>query len=129
MVVVGGGWLPLQLPLRPDLSNLLPQAQKSVKHLRTFDVTTLFIEPGSPSENGYNESFNARLRDELLNGELFYTLAEARVVVERWRRHFNAVRPHSSLGWRPPAPETLASELPPPSYPLTNIRAGTAIGA
>ena len=63
--------------------------------LHELDVTTLYIEPGSPWENGYSESFNARLRDELLNGELFYTLAEARVVVERWRRHFNEVRPHS----------------------------------
>jgi hypothetical protein len=65
---------------------------------------------GSPWENGYNESFNSKLRDELLNGEIFTTLREAQVLIERWRRHYNAVRPHSSLGYRPPAPETI---LPP----------------
>lgn len=73
-------------------------------------VKTLFIEPGSPWENGYNESFNSKLRDELLNGEIFTTLYEAKVLIERWRRHYNAIRPHSSLGYRPPAPETI---LPP----------------
>jgi transposase InsO family protein len=75
-----------------------------------LDVKTLFIEPGSPWENGYNESFNGKLRDELLNGEIFYTLREAQVIVERWRRHYNEVRPHSSLGYRPPAPETRQSK-------------------
>ena len=65
-------------------------------------VRTAFIEPGSPWETGYIESFNARLRDELLNGEIFYTLKEAQVLIESWRRHYNAVRPHSSLGYRPP---------------------------
>ena len=64
-----------------------------------------YIAPGSPWENGFIESFNARLRDELLNGEIFYSLAEARIVVERWRRHYNAKRPHASLGYKPPAPE------------------------
>jgi putative transposase len=73
-------------------------------------VTTLFIEPGSPWENGYIESFNSKLRDELLNGEIFTTLWEAEVLIERWRRHYNEERPHSSLGYRPPAPETI---LPP----------------
>jgi transposase InsO family protein len=68
---------------------------------------TAYIEPGSPWENGYCESFNSKLRDELLNGELFFSLAEAQVTIEAWRRHFNAVRPHSSLGYRPPAPETI----------------------
>ena len=63
-----------------------------------------FIEPGSPWENGYCESFNSKLRDELLNGEIFYSLAEARVVIEGWRQHYNTVRPHSSLGYKPPAP-------------------------
>jgi transposase InsO family protein len=58
-------------------------------------------------ENGYVESFNSKLRDELLDGEIFYSLAEARIVVETWRRQYNAVRPHSSLGYRPPAPEVL----------------------
>ena len=68
---------------------------------------TAFIEPGSPWENGYIESFNARLRDELLNGEIFYTLKEAQVLIESWRCHYNAIRPHGSLGYRPPAPETI----------------------
>jgi putative transposase len=67
---------------------------------------TLYIEPGSPWENGYCESFNGKLRDELLNGEIFYSLREARIVIERWRNHYNTVRPHSSLGYRPPAPST-----------------------
>jgi putative transposase len=73
--------------------------------LHRLGVETLFIEPGSPWENGYIESFNGKLRDELLNGEIFYTLPEARVLIEMWRRHYNQVRPHSSLGYRPPAPE------------------------
>ena len=67
-------------------------------------VKTLFIEPGSPWENGYVESFNGKLRDELLKGEIYYTLREAKVLVERWRIQYNTVRPHSSLGYRPPAP-------------------------
>ncbi|SLN58078.1 Integrase core domain protein [Roseovarius albus] len=65
---------------------------------------TAYIEPGSPWENGYCESFNARFRDELLNGEVFYTLREAQVVIEKWRKHYNTKRPHSALGYRPPAP-------------------------
>jgi len=68
---------------------------------------TLFIEPGSPWENGYNESFNGKLRDELLNGEIFYTLREAQVLIEEWRKLYNTKRPHSSLGYRPPAPESV----------------------
>ncbi|UMA67067.1 IS3 family transposase (plasmid) [Roseivivax marinus] len=68
---------------------------------------TAFIEPGSPWENGYCESFNSKLRDELLNGDIFYSLAEARVIIEAWRVHYNTVRPHSSLGYRPPAPEAI----------------------
>ena len=74
---------------------------------------TAFIEPDSPWENGYIESLNARLRDELLNGEIFYTLKEAQVLIESWRRHYNVARPHSSLGYRPPAPETIIM----PSWP------------
>ena len=74
---------------------------------------TAFIEPGSPWENGYIESFNARLRDELLNGEIFYTLKEAQLLIESWRRQYNAIRPHSSLEYRPPAPEIIV----PPSWP------------
>jgi putative transposase len=66
---------------------------------------TVYIAPGSPWENGYVESFNSRLRDELLDGEIFYSLKEAQIVIESWRRHYNAVRPHASLGYRPPAPE------------------------
>jgi transposase InsO family protein len=66
---------------------------------------TLFIEPGSPWENGFNESFNGKLRDELLNGEIFYTLQEAQTLIEGWRWEYNHVRPHSSLNYRPPAPE------------------------
>ena len=72
---------------------------------------TAYIAPGSPWENGFIESFNARLRDELLDGEIFYTLHEAKVVIESWRRHYNAVRPHGSLGYRPPAPEVFVPAL------------------
>jgi putative transposase len=68
---------------------------------------TAYIAPGSPWENGYVESFNARLRDELLDGEIFYSLREAEVVIESWRRHYNTVRPHGALGYRPPAPEVV----------------------
>jgi len=73
--------------------------------LGNLDVKPLFIEPGSPWENGYNESFNGKLRDELLNGEVFETLQEAQVLIESWRWEYNHLRPHSSLGYRPPAPE------------------------
>jgi len=73
--------------------------------LAAVGARTAYIAPGSPWENGYVESFNARLRDELLDGEIFYTLKEAQIVIESWRRHYNAVRPHASLGYRPPAPE------------------------
>jgi len=73
--------------------------------LETLQVKPLYIEPGSPWENGYVESFHGKLRDELLNGELFDTLWETQVLLEQWRREYNAVRPHSALGYRPPAPE------------------------
>ncbi len=76
-------------------------------------ATAAFIEPGSPWENGYCESFNSKLRDELLNGEIFHSLAEARVVVEGWRKHHNTIRPHSSLGYKPPAPEVAPGSAPP----------------
>jgi transposase InsO family protein len=72
--------------------------------LARIKVKTLCIEPGSPWENGYNESFNGKLRDELLNSEIFYTLKEAKVLIEQWRKHYNTIRPHSALGYRPPAP-------------------------
>ena len=78
--------------------------------LRWFNVlkvSPLFIEPGSPWQNGYCESFNGKMRYELLNGELFYTVKETRTVIKTWVHHYNTVRPHSSLGGRPPAPETV----------------------
>ena len=75
---------------------------------------TALIDRGSPWENGYIECFNARLRDELLNGEIFYTLKEAQVLIESWRRHYNDVRPHGSLGYRSPAPETIVARSWPP---------------
>lgn len=75
--------------------------------LSKLGVKTLFIEPGSPWENGYVESFNGKLRDELLQREIFYSLEEAKVLIEMWRKHYNTVRPHSSLGYKPPAPETV----------------------
>ena len=75
--------------------------------LEQLGIQTLFIEPGSPWENGYNESFNGKLRDELLNGEIFTTLLEAQVLIENWRKEYNQFRPHSSLGYRPPAPEAI----------------------
>ena len=76
--------------------------------LSRVGVKTLYIEPGSPCENGYNESFNGKMRDELLNGEIFYTLKEAQILIERWRWEYNTVRPHSALRYRPPAPEAIA---------------------
>lgn len=76
--------------------------------LTQVGAKTLFIEPGSPWENGYCESFNGKLRDELLNGEIFYSLKEAQAVIEQWRKHYNTIRPHSSLGYRPPAPKAFS---------------------
>src|SRR5687767_3093219 len=81
---------------------------------------TAYIAPGSPWENGYVESFNARLRDELLDGEIFYTLREAQIVIESWRRHFNMVRPHGSIGYRPPAPEVFVPAFA--AWPATLTR-------
>ena len=100
-------------------------------------VETLFIEPGSPWENGYNESFNGKLRDELLNGEIFYSLAQAAVLVEQWRREYNTVRPHSACGGFPPAPEPIKPSpwflrMPvlhgPPQVLGLSIGCGTALG-
>ncbi len=88
--------------------------------LGKIEVKTLYIEPGSPWENGYIESFNGKLRDELLNREIFDTLLEAKVLIERWRLEYNTQRPHSSLGYRPPAPEVNSSG--------TNIDGGTRNG-
>ncbi len=79
------------------------------KWIRAVGARTAYIEPGSPWENGYIESFNARLRDELLNGEIFYSLKEAQIIIEQWRKHYNTIRPHSALGYRPPAPETIVT--------------------
>lgn len=89
--------------------------------LDAVGAKTLFIEPGSPWENGYNESFNGKLRDELLNGEIFYTLKEAQVLIERWRQYYNHVRPHSALGYRPPAPEAIL----PRARSLSNVESIT----
>jgi transposase InsO family protein len=85
---------------------------KAVRNwLPKVGVQTLFIEPGSPWENGYCESFNGKLRDELLNGEIFYSLKEVQILTEQWRREYNTLRPHSSLGYRPPAPEVIRTRL------------------
>jgi len=81
------------------------------KWLYQLGVKTLFIEPGSPWENGYIESFNGKLRDELLNREVFYTLAEAKILIEQWRKEYNQIRPHSALCYRPPAPEAMMPAL------------------
>jgi putative transposase len=75
--------------------------------INAVGAKTAYIVPGSPWENGYCESFNARLRDELLNGEIFYSLKEAQIIIEQWRKHYNTKRPHSALGYRPLAPETI----------------------
>jgi putative transposase len=82
-------------------------AKQVQRWITAVGAKTAYIAPGSPWENGYVESFNARLRDELLNGEIFYSLREAQVVIESWRRHYNTVRPHASLGFRLPAPEVV----------------------
>jgi len=87
---------------------------------------TAYIEPGSPWENGYCESFNSKLRDELLNGEIFYSLREAQIVIESWRRHYNTVRPHASIGYQAPAPEVFApafAACPGPCAPLCRSEA------
>jgi len=77
------------------------------KWLGRLGVKTAYIEPGSPWENGYIESFNGKMRDELLNREVFTTLTEAQVLIKRWQQEYNHIRPHSSLGYRPPAPEAV----------------------
>ena len=85
-------------------------AQAVQDWIAAVGAKTAYIAPGSPWENGFVESFNARLRDELLNGEIFYSLAEARVIIEAWRRHFNKVCPHASLGYRAPAPASVRGD-------------------
>jgi transposase InsO family protein len=90
----------------------------AVRHwLERTGVRTLFIEPGSPWENGYCESFNGKLRDEVLDREIFHTLREAQVLIERWRIEYNTFRPHSSLGYRPPAPEAFFKTFIVPNMP------------
>ena len=91
-------------------------------------VRTLYIQKASPWENGYVESFNGKLRDELLNGEVFNTLREAQVLIEDWRRHYNRVRPHSALGYRPPAPKALASAEGGRTAPMARSQIGSGAG-
>ncbi len=99
--------LPQTLPSRCFVWCYGPEfvAKDLRKWLAKTGAKTLYIEPGSPWENGYCESFNSKLRDEFLNGEIFYSMKELRVLAERWRVHYNTIRPHSSLGYRSPAPE------------------------
>lgn len=102
--------------------------------LPKLGIKTLYIEPGSPWENGYNESFNGRLRDECLNAESFHTLKEAQVILEQWRHHYNHIRPHTSLGYKPPAPMARMNEgafayapapsFMPPKRPNCNLKSG-----
>ena len=79
--------------------------------LNRIEVKTLYIEPGSPWENGYIESFNGKLRDELLDREIFTTLEEAKILIEQWRKEYNQVRPHSAKNYRPPAPEAILTTV------------------
>ena len=85
-------------------------------------MKTLYIEPGNPWENGYNESFNGKLGDELLKGEIFYTLKEAKVLIEQWRHHYNTIRPHSALGYRPLAPETVRNHRGDLAYAIDGLQ-------
>ena len=103
-------------------------ANKVRQWLARVGVTTLFIEPGSPWENGYVESFNGKLRDELLAREQFDTLLEAKVLVERWRREYNTRRTHSSLGYRPPAPEAIEPRSFASATPQQTNEAGVGTG-
>ena len=95
-------------------------AKRVRERIERVGAKTLFIEPGSPWENGYNESFNGKLRGELLNGEIFYTLREVQVLIEEWRQTYNQVRPHSSLGYRSPAPT--ATPVPGKTHPDAWLR-------
>ena len=94
-------------------------AQELRRWLGSLGTGTLYIEPGSPWKNGYDESFNGKLRDECLNGEIFYSLKEAQIVIEQWRMEYNTRRPHSALGYRPPVPAacSLLVEPSPVSQP------------
>ena len=89
-------------------------AKKVREYLSKLEIKPLFIEPGSPWENGYVESFNGKMRDELLAGEIFYSIIEARVIIEQWRWHYNQIRLHSALGYRPPTPAVFIAHSPQP---------------
>jgi len=89
----------------------------------TVGTMTVFIEPGSPWENGYCESCNSKLHDELLNGEIFHSLAEAKVIIEAWRRYYSTERPHSSLGYKPPEPEAIIWPAPPRGSAPSSVQA------
>ncbi len=89
--------------------------------IKDLGAKTLYIEPGSPWENGYNESFNGRLRDEFLSAEVFYSLQEAKVLAAQWRHHYNHIRPHSSLGYKPPAPLARATRMAVPTYAIAPV--------
>jgi len=91
--------------------------------LASLNVNTAYITPGSPWENGFNERFNGSLRDELLDGELFYSLREAKLVIENWRKHYNEIRPHSSLNYQPPAPKTIVQK-----HQITNLKLEHILG-
>lgn len=91
--------------------------------ITTVGAKTAYIAPGSPWENGFIGSFNARLRDELLDGKIFYSLAEAKIVIESWRRHDNSVRPHGSLGYKPPAPEVFVPAMAARTAPKPHLSA------
>lgn len=95
--------------------------------LERISVKTAFIEPGSPWENGYNESFNGKLLDELLNGEIFYTIKEAKVLIENWRNDYNTLRPLSSLDYKPPAPEAVEPLTAAPFWSTVDRENTTAI--
>jgi len=90
--------------------------------LTRVGAKTLYIEPGSPWENGYCESFNGKLRDEMLDREIFFSLQEARILIERWRQIYNQIRPHSSLGYRPPAPAAIVPKTAELAYAIDGIR-------
>ncbi len=94
-------------------------AQAVQDWIKAVGAKTAYIEPGSPWENGYCESFNARFRDEFLNGEIFYSLREAKILIEEWRKHYNTKRPHSALGYRPPAPRNHRTDGPKADHALT----------
>jgi len=98
------------------------------KWIHAVGAKTAYITPGSPWENGFIESFNARMRDELLNGEIFYTLKEARIMIESWRRHYNGIRPHSSLGYKAPAPEVFIPSFDARPSPLVGAAPPAPLG-